>query len=76
VKTRRAPLADLETGHVAAGLCHLANLSCRLNRELTIDATTGNPLDAEARELWTPAYRSPWDALREHPPKTDRRDLA
>ncbi len=70
VKSRRAPLADLETGHVAAGLCHLANLSCRLNRELTIDATTGNPLDTDIHSLWTPVYRNPWDVLPEQPTNT------
>ena len=59
IRTRRPPQADLETGVISAGWCHLASLSYRIKRELTVDAD-GQPLDAVAHALWTPTYRSPW----------------
>jgi predicted dehydrogenase len=63
VKSRRAPVSDLESGHRVATACHLANLSLRLGHSLRWDAskeTTLNDPDA-ARWLERP-YRPPWDA--------------
>src|SRR5207248_277863 len=38
VKSRRAPVSDLESAHRVATACHLANLSLRLGRKLRWDA--------------------------------------
>lgn len=63
VKSRRQPLSDLESGHRAATVCHLANISLRLGRKIHWDAQheeiTG---DAEAAKLLVRPYRQPWDA--------------
>lgn len=59
IKTRSAPQADLETGIISAGWCHLASLSYRMNRELSVDAS-GRPVDELALLQWTPTYRAPW----------------
>jgi predicted dehydrogenase len=65
VKTRRTPIADLESGHRVATVCHLANLSLRLGRRIRWDAereTVSDDADGDAR-LVRP-YRAPWDAER------------
>jgi len=62
IRTRKAPISDLESGHRVATACHLANLSLRLGRSLRWDAkaeTTPGDTDA-ARQLVRP-YRAPWD---------------
>jgi predicted dehydrogenase len=63
MRTREAPVSDLESGHRVATLCHLANLSLRLGRKLRWDAEKeaieGDPEAAAALER---PYRAPWDA--------------
>jgi hypothetical protein len=50
--------ADVEEGRRSAALCHLANISHRTGRTLTVDPQTGSILgDAEATALGTRAYR-------------------
>ena len=62
IRTRRKPVADAETGHQTAMLCHLANISYRVgNRRLVLDPETetftGFP-EADAHLKRT--YRKPW----------------
>jgi predicted dehydrogenase len=38
VRTRRAPICDVETGHRSATMCHLGAISLRTGRKLTWDA--------------------------------------
>ena len=59
VNSRSTPLADLESGIISAGWCHLANQSFRLRRELIVDAS-GRPVDEAALANWVPTYREPW----------------
>jgi predicted dehydrogenase len=63
VKARRAELlnADVLGGHLAAGLCHLANISYRLGEERPLDA-----IDAPfgASEAGNEAFRGMRDALK------------
>ncbi len=52
VRSREAPKAEIETGHLSTRLCHLGNIAQRLGRKLTFDAvseTFGD--DAEANAL-------------------------
>ena len=50
--------ATAEQGHVAAGLCHLGNISYRLNRSIRFDPKTETfPGDDEANVLLTREYR-------------------
>jgi predicted dehydrogenase len=62
IRTRRTPVSDLESGHRVATLCHLANLSLRLGRQLRWDAASESVVaDAQANALLSRPYRSPWD---------------
>jgi predicted dehydrogenase len=64
VKSRSQPISDLESGHRAATICHLANLSLRLGRKIRWDAQREQILgDAEAAKLLERPYRQPWDAV-------------
>lgn len=39
VKSRSTPAADLKTGHLSSALCHLGNISYRIEQEITFDAS-------------------------------------
>ena len=61
IRTRGRPVADIEEGHISTASCILANLSQRLNRTLTWDATRQVvERDEEANKLLRRAYRNPW----------------
>ncbi len=62
IRTRAAPNADVEQGHMAACLEHLANLSYRLgNVKLRFDGATETFVDnAEANARLKPTYREPY----------------
>ena len=50
--------ADITEGHLSAGLCHLANISYRLGRELRFDPKTERFVgDEEANRLLDRQYR-------------------
>ncbi len=62
IKTRREPISDLDSGQRVATLCHLANISLRLGRQLRWDPKTESVLgDEEAVKMLTRNYRAPWD---------------
>jgi predicted dehydrogenase len=61
VKSRQRPNADVEEGHLSAVMCHLGNLSTRLGRSLTWDATRERVVDDdEANKMLSKPYRKPW----------------
>jgi Oxidoreductase family, C-terminal alpha/beta domain len=39
VKSRSAPSAEIEVGHLSTRLCHLGNIAFRLGRKLTFDGS-------------------------------------
>lgn len=62
VKSRQRPHADIELGRLSTTLCHLANISHHLRRDIVFDPATetfGN--DREANAYLTKEYRSPYD---------------
>jgi predicted dehydrogenase len=62
VKSRRPPVADLESAHRVATICHLANISLRLGRKLRWDGRREEIVgDAEAARWLERPYRAPWD---------------
>lgn len=62
IKSRKAPISDLESGHQTSLSCHLANLSMKLGRTLRWDARKQDVIgDREASRLLTKEYRAPWD---------------
>jgi predicted dehydrogenase len=63
VKSRKQPISNLESGCRVATICHLANISLRLRRQLRWDAAKATiPGDDEAARLLVRPYRAPWDA--------------
>ena len=61
VKSRKAPNADIEIGHVSSTLCHLGNIVAKTGRALKYDgATEAIAGDAEANKLLGRAYRKHW----------------
>lgn len=62
VKSRKQPIADLESGHQVATTCHLANISLRTGRKITWDAKKQEIVnDREANDMLRRPYRAPWD---------------
>jgi predicted dehydrogenase len=61
IASRGRPVADIEEGYISTSSCILANLSMKLGRSLTWDASAGQVLgDQEANVLLRRPYRSPW----------------
>jgi predicted dehydrogenase len=64
IKTGERPNADIELGHKSTLLCHLGNISQRVNRVLTTDEKNGHILgDDEAMQLWSREYRKGWEPV-------------
>jgi predicted dehydrogenase len=62
VKSRKEPIADLESGHRVATACHLANIALRLGRRIRWDPAKEEIIgDAEAARMLVRPYRAPWD---------------
>jgi predicted dehydrogenase len=63
IKSRKTPISDLESGHRVVTMCHLANLSLRLGRQLRWDSKQERIVDdTEANRWLVRPYRKPWDA--------------
>jgi predicted dehydrogenase len=64
IRTRAAPVAELETGILSSALCHLGNISHRVGRSLELDPLSGEiRLDNAARGLARGTAREPWNTL-------------
>lgn len=63
IKSRKQPIADLESGHRVATTCHLANLSLKTGRKIEWDAEKEAAVgDKQINEMLVRPYRKPWDA--------------
>lgn len=61
LKSRQRPVGDVEVAHRTATVCHLANISVRLQRRVRWDAAGEEIVgDAEAQQLVGRIYRKPW----------------
>ncbi len=62
MRTRKTPLADAEIGHRTVTVCHLANITRRLNRKLRWDPATERFVgDSEADALLTRTRRKGYE---------------
>ncbi len=64
VKSRKAPICDVETGHRSATMCHLGAISMRIGKTLTWDAEAEKFTGAHAAEANAHvkrAMRAPYD---------------
>ena len=61
IKSRKAPICNVEIGHRSATVCHLGNIAVRTGKKVTWDPVkqqiTG---DAELAGWTTRPYRAPW----------------
>ena len=61
VKSRKRPNSDVEIGRLSTTLCHLANVSYKLGRDIHFDPRNENfGEDREANKLMSKAYRGPY----------------
>jgi len=61
VDTRGRPVSDIEQGYITATSCILANMACKLGRDLVWDPEHGRVVgDNEANRLLRRPYRKPW----------------
>jgi predicted dehydrogenase len=61
MKSRQAPVQNLENGHFVSTVAHLGNIALRTGRTLKWDAKTESIVgDPEANKLTTVSYRAPW----------------
>lgn len=61
IKTRKAPICDVEIGHRSATVCHLGNIALRAGRKITWDPKKEEIVgDAEASKRLSYPYRAPW----------------
>jgi predicted dehydrogenase len=57
VKSRKAPNAEIEIGHLSTRLCHIGNIAHRVGRKLTFDAASESfPSDEDANALLGRSY--------------------
>ena len=62
IKSRELPKADIAIGARVAKMSHLANISCRLQREVRWDDANSMFIgDNEATALSKAYYRAPWE---------------
>jgi len=62
IRSRRQPLADIESAHAVATTCHLANISLKVGRKVAWDAEKEQIIgDPEAAAMLERPYRQPWD---------------
>ncbi|MEO7651012.1 MAG: Gfo/Idh/MocA family oxidoreductase [Bryobacteraceae bacterium] len=65
IKSRQAPNAEIETGHLSTVLCHLGNIVARTGRTIHYDPKTETIKgDAEANRLVKREYRAHWSTPR------------
>jgi predicted dehydrogenase len=61
VRTRKAPICEIEAGHNVALVAHMGNISYRTGNKLYWDETKGKfKGDDKANAFLKPAYRAPW----------------
>ncbi|MDR2497072.1 MAG: Gfo/Idh/MocA family oxidoreductase [Tannerellaceae bacterium] len=61
IKSRNLPAADIAIGAKVAIMSHLANISCRVGREVSWDSGASRISgDTQAESLSQALYRSPW----------------
>ena len=53
-----SPVADAEKSTL---LCHLANISYRVGKNLNVNSQTGKVIDNEALKLWSREYEPGWE---------------
>lgn len=62
IRNKAKPLSDIELAHQSSLLCHLGNISYRVQRTIKTDSQNGHIInDSEAQQLWRREYRKGWE---------------
>lgn len=62
VRSRKQPVADVETGHRTASVCYIGNIAYKLNRPLNWDPQKEQFVnDEEANQMMSGWTRTPWN---------------
>lgn len=62
IKSKKTPIADLESSHQVAIACHLANISLKTGRKIVLNSEKEQIVDdAKANAMLLRPYRAPWD---------------
>ncbi len=62
IRSGRRPVADIDEAHKTTLLCHLANISWRVGRNIAFDAGSQQIVnDSEAMKLWSRTYEPGWE---------------
>jgi len=61
VRGKEKQNSNIRDGAISTHLCHLANISYRINKGFKIDPKTGKALDKDALKLWSRDYAPGWE---------------
>lgn len=61
IRGKVQPNSPIEEMAKSTHLCHLANISYRLKKDLDVDKTTGRVKDKDAMKLWGREYQAGWE---------------
>jgi predicted dehydrogenase len=61
IRGKAALTAPLAEGVKSTLLCHLANISFRVNKSFALDVVAGQSKDKEVNKLWTREYEKGWE---------------
>jgi predicted dehydrogenase len=60
IRGKAQPNSPIEETAKSMHLCHLANISYRIKKDLIVDTKTGRVDDPEAKKLWSREYEAGW----------------
>ena len=60
IRSRQTPICDAEIGHRSASVCHIGNLSLRLNKPLDWNPQTETFAQADANQMRSRPHRGGW----------------
>jgi hypothetical protein len=61
MRSRKDPIAKVETGHSSANICHLGNMAMLLHRKIRWDPAKEQIIgDDEAAAMLSRPMRAPW----------------
>ncbi len=61
IRGKEKQKSPIDEGVVSSHMCHLANISSRLNKDLEVDPLSGRIFDRDAMKLWKRDYEPGWE---------------
>lgn len=63
IRGKAQQASPIDEGAKSTMLCHLANISYRINKSFGVDLKTGHIRDADAMKLWSREYVKGWSPI-------------